>query len=68
MSFQVMHKKETRSPAAARPAWRLADPVPEDGPPGRAWKRLLAAAVVAQAAWILALLAMAMDLWGPARK
>jgi hypothetical protein len=40
-------------------AWRLPEPVPPAGPPGAIRKWLLAAAVVAEAAWILALIAMA---------
>ncbi|MGO9114581.1 MAG: hypothetical protein ACLP9L_35645 [Thermoguttaceae bacterium] len=44
---------------AAKQAWRLAERVPAAGPPGPAWKWLLAVAVVAQAAWIIALVAMA---------
>ena len=49
--------RENRS--AAKPAWRLAEAVPERGPPGPAWKWLLAAAIFVQAAWIIALVAMA---------
>ncbi len=59
MSFRVMHKKALQSPAAAKPAWRLADPVPAHGPLGPAWKWLLAAAVLMQTAWIVALVVMA---------
>ena len=44
---------------AARPFWRLAEPVPKAAPPGPAWKWLLIAAIVAQAAWIVALVVMA---------
>jgi hypothetical protein len=44
---------------AAKPAWRLSDPRPPQGPPGRGWKWLLAAAIVLQIAWIVALAAMA---------
>jgi hypothetical protein len=50
---------ETRPAAVAQPAWRLRGPVPPRGQPGAAWKWLLAVAVLVQAAWILALLAMA---------
>jgi len=59
MSPEVMRKKESRSSAAAKPAWRLADPLPKSGPPGRAWKWLLAVAILTQAAWIAALVMMA---------
>lgn len=59
MSLQVTRKKESQISTAEKPAWRLAEPVPQPGPPGPAWKWLLAAAVVAQAAWVIALIAMA---------
>ena len=54
-----MPDREDRRAAAARPFWRLPEPVRELGPPGMAWKLLLAAAVVVQAVWIIALLMMA---------
>ena len=54
-----MPDREDRPAAAARPSWRLDEAVPAAGPPGPAWKWLLAVAVLAQAAWIFALLAMA---------
>ncbi len=44
---------------AARPAWRLPEPVPKAGPPGPIWKFLLAAAILVQVAWIVALIVMA---------
>jgi hypothetical protein len=59
MSCQVTRKKELQSSAAAKPAWRLPEPHPAAAPPGAAWKWLLAAAIVVQAAWILALVVMA---------
>ena len=44
---------------AAKPVWRLAEPVAAQRPPGPVWKWLLAAAVLLQAAWIVALVVMA---------
>ncbi len=49
-----------RSATVSKPAWRLPEAVPQPGPPGINWKLLLAAAIVLQAAWIIALVIMAM--------
>ncbi len=54
-----MGKRESPISAAAKPAWRLREPVLQPGPPRSAWKWFLAAAVFVQAAWIIALIAMA---------
>jgi hypothetical protein len=49
----------TQDRPAAKPAWRLPGPLPKAGPPGPIWKWLLLAAIVVQAAWIVALAVMA---------
>jgi len=59
MSSQVMRNKQSNHPALAKPVWRVVEPVRESGPPGLAWKCLLAAAIVLQAVWIVALVMMA---------
>jgi hypothetical protein len=45
--------------SAAKPAWRLPELVPQAGPPGPIWKFLLAATILVQVAWIVALIVMA---------
>jgi hypothetical protein len=58
MNAPVPRKKEP--PTSAKPAWQLAGPVVQPGSAGPAWKCLFAVAVVLQAAWIVALMVMAM--------
>jgi hypothetical protein len=58
MNAPVPRKKEP--PISAKPAWQLAGPVAQPRPAGAAWKCLLAVAVALQAAWIVALVVMAM--------
>jgi hypothetical protein len=50
--------KDRPAPEAV-PAWRLSEPVPPPGSPSPILKWLLAAIILIQAAWIIALIAMA---------
>jgi len=60
MSSPVGPKKPVHYSPTARPGWRLPEPVPQIQPPGAAAKPLLGAAIAVQAAWVIALLAMAL--------
>ena len=61
MRSNKLHTPTTqdRPATAVKQGWRLPEPAPTSSPPGSAWKWLLAAAIVLQAAWIIALAAMA---------
>ncbi len=50
-----MNSQVTRDKTHER---RLPEPAPAGDPPGPAWKWLLAAAIILQVAWIIALIVM----------